>query len=183
MKKLLIAASVMLSTVASAVCFGPSASIFGQNNNFTASSQLLSTPYTLGNKITVNVAGTITRLSFFKASTDTTTSRNLILWSSGGTNLEQCTTTSEPTGTAQWLGCAVDYKVSAGTTLLVTYDAPANSHGAYVVSNPTCSTGPSTQQNWLTCVDSRYATTISTFPTTIDGATDLADVVLTQGAH
>ena len=142
--------------------------------------------FTLGSKFQTNVPGVITQLKFYKSASDTATSRNLILWSAGGTNLAQCTSSVEATGTAQWITCPVTYAVAPGQTYYVSYDVASGAH--YATSNvSSCSASIEQAQAWLTVggpccacgAAAFYASSTSTFPTTANSsAAYFADVVL-----
>lgn len=132
---------------------------------------------TVGTTFIPNVAGSITDLKFLKASTNTTTTRKLILWSSVGANLAQCTTSAEPTGTQQWIGChlATAFTVAPGTTYVVSYDLPSN--------DTFNSVGGCVSRASITCLTTTYTLSgISTFPATPSGSAYFADVVFASTA-
>lgn len=75
--------------------------------------------YSLGQPFSLSVAGKITHLGFYKTADDTTTSRQLQLWSDS-TQIATKTTSAEPTGTARWIMVQLDspVDVTAGEYLV-----------------------------------------------------------------
>jgi hypothetical protein len=80
---------------------------------------------TLGVVFSPVKAGFITHISFWKTSIDTATSRTVALYNSSGTMVASGTSSSEPTGTAQWVEVALSspYAVSAAAVTTNNYTA------------------------------------------------------------
>lgn len=149
--------------------------------------------YTYGNKIQFKTNGSITQLVFWKDSNDTTTTRTMILWDASGDNLASCTTSSEPTGTSQWVGCtlATPYAVTANPSFSATYQIyfvtanyPTGSVQPYVLSSCAQAGGSigatdPNNSNLVCDADQQYHYgAVSTFPNqTTTTATDFVDVV------
>lgn len=127
---------------------------------------------TYATKLIFGGPGNVSALSFFKSSTDTVTTRNLILWDSSGNNKAQCTTASEAAGPA-WISCSITaFTITAGATYFVSYDAPS-AVGAFAVG--TCSQG-TTRNSAVQCTGAGFANAISTFPNLSSSNTVFADV-------
>ena len=86
----------------------------------------------LGMKFVPSVSGTVTAVRFYKAATNTG-SHTGSLWSSTGTRLATGTFSGETASGWQTLTFASAVSVTAGTTYVVSYYAPA---GHYSVSSP-----------------------------------------------
>ena len=145
--------------------------------------------YTYGTKFQTKTSGKITDLKFWKSAADTTTSRNLILWSTSGTNLAECTTSSEPTGTAQWVGCTLTtaYATPTNTTYVVSTDYPNGSVIPYVLG--TCqqaggsagATDPNNANLDCAAIGQFHYGALSTFPGSANTATTFSDIVFVPG--
>ena len=150
--------------------------------------------YTYGTEVKVKTNGTISQLVFWKSAADTTTSRNLILWDMSGDNLAECTTSSEPTGTAQWVGCALatPYAVAGNSsfsatwvTYMVSVDYPTGSIVPYVAGacqqagGSVGATDPNNANLICESTSQSYYGGLSTFPNTNNTDTTFADVVFT----
>jgi hypothetical protein len=99
--------------------YGPNESAFG--------SSVPPTPYTaayeLGDQFQFNTAGQIVALRFYRAATDTVTSRVLRIWSTAGTLLVTSPATSETPSTAQWaqVNLATPFAVNAGDNYIISH--------------------------------------------------------------
>lgn len=148
--------------------------------------------YTYGNEVKFKTNGTITGLTFWKSASDTTTSRNLILWDTAGDNLAECSTSSEPTGTAQWVSCnlTTPYPVAANSsfsatyvTLVVSFDQPNGSVVPYIAGTCTQAGGsagaadPNNSNLICPAISQSIYGSLSTFPNANSNSTIFADVI------
>jgi hypothetical protein len=92
----------------------------------------------LGAKFTSDVAGSVTGVRFYKASTNTGTHVGA-LWSATGTQLAQGTFSGESASGWQTLTFASPVAITAGTTYVVSYLAP---NGHYSVNGGAFASGP-----------------------------------------
>jgi hypothetical protein len=123
--------------------YGPNESVFGS----TVPPTPYTGPYELGDQLQFNVAGQIVALRFYRAATDTVTSRVVRIWNTAGTLLLTSPATSEPPSTATWVqvNLVTPFAVNAGEVLIISRSVtgdwlygPSNSP----ISDITWVTGP-----------------------------------------
>lgn len=141
-------------------------------NTYTETSNI-----TYGTNFNANTNGLITDLAFYKPSIDPTTSRNVTLWTSGGTSLAVCTTSNEPVGVTQWIDCPLvpPYSAVAGSAYVVSYDNYPGTVVFYINGGCQQAVNPP----GLSCVQTYADSSGLGFPTTV-GPTVFADVVFSQ---
>ncbi len=143
----------------------------------TYSIQNDATSYSLGQPFSLSSDGTITHLGFFKAATDTATSRTLQLWDGGtDTVLALQVTSGEPTGTTQWImeELTTPLAVVAGE-YLVSYQV-FNTSGRYVSQQN--ATWPVSNLPITGLQSGRYTTTPAAKPTgSYNNSSYFADVI------
>jgi hypothetical protein len=122
--------------------------------------------YELGNKITFNQAGYITSIMFEKYSGESITTRGLNIWTTGGVNLKNYTTTGEPTGTTQWITytLATPYAVTAGESLVIS----AGYATAFLNLGPPF-LYPAGQSPYLQAIAGFNTTSVGSFPSNTGG--------------
>ena len=100
----------------------------------------------VANEFTVNSNGSVAGGHIWKPADDTATTRPIKLWSTSGTLLNSCTTSSEASGPA-WVGCNFSSatSVTSGTSYWIVADTPST----YFFS---CGSCPRNVQNQLTLV-------------------------------
>ncbi|WP_157758284.1 DUF4082 domain-containing protein [Cystobacter fuscus] len=86
----------------------------------------------LGMKFRLSVPGTIRGVRFFKGGAQNAGPHRVSLWSREGSKLAEASSTNETTAGWQTVRFASPVKVSAGTTYVVSYYAPAGRYGATV---------------------------------------------------
>lgn len=86
----------------------------------------------LGMKFRLSVPGTIRGVRFFKGGAQNAGPHRVRLWSREGSKLAEASSTNETTDGWQTVRFASPVKVSAGTTYVVSYYAPAGRYGATV---------------------------------------------------
>jgi hypothetical protein len=108
----------------------PNATVFGFTSPGSGEVDSLdNNPVEVGMKFTADYAGTVTGVRFYKSAANTGTHVGT-LWSASGTQLAQATFTSETAGGWQAATFSSPVSITAGTTYVISYHAPAGRYSA-----------------------------------------------------